>query len=97
MSTAVLDMLAERLAGRPPILPPPTRREEPPEPVRMRKWSAFIQPERGEGVIEIVEATCIDDARMKALAAGRVLFHPQRFTFIVRRANPRADSVFGSL
>jgi hypothetical protein len=101
MSDAVMEMLAERLAGRPPILPPPTRREEAPEPVRMRTWSAFILPERGEGVIEIVEATCIDDARTKARAAGRLIFHPKRLTFtvIVRRAltSPRFESAFGEL
>lgn len=101
MSAAVLEMLEERLAGRPPHLPPPTRREDPPEPVQMRTWSAFILPERGEGVIEIVEATSIDDARTKARAKGRLLFHPKRLTFtvVVRRAltSPRYESAFGEL
>jgi hypothetical protein len=94
---AVLDMLAERMAGRPPHLPPPTRREEAPEPVRMRLWSAFIQPERGEAVIETVKASSAEDARTKALAVGRLLFWPQSFTFNVHRATPRADSAFGAL
>ena len=101
MSAAVLEMLEERLAGRPPHLPPPTRREEAPEKPSMRKWSAYILPERGEGVIEIVEATCIEDARTKACAAGCLIFHPKRLTFtvVVRRAinSPRYESAFGEL
>ena len=99
MSTAVLEMLEERMAGRPPHLPPPTRREEAPEPVQMRTWSAFILPERGEGVIEIVEATCLEDARTKALAVGKMLFRSLPFNFSVRRAptSPRFESAFGEL
>lgn len=97
MSDAVMEMLAERLAGRPPILPPPTRREEAPEPVRMRTWSACIEPPCGVAVLETVSASSVTDARTKARAIGRLLFWPQDFHFTVRRANPRADSAFGSL
>jgi hypothetical protein len=99
MSAAVLEMLEERLAGRPPILPPPTRREEAPEPVRMRTWSAFIQPKHGEPVLETVEATCLEDARTKALAVGKMLFRSLPFNFSVRRAptSPRFESAFGEL
>lgn len=93
----VLGALAERMAGRPPHLPPPTRREEPPEPVRMRTWTTCIEPPCGVAVIETVEASSVTDARTKARAIGRLLFWPQDFHYTVRRANPRADSVFGSL
>jgi hypothetical protein len=99
MSDAVMEMLAERLAGRPPILPPPTRREEAPEPVRMRTWSAFIQPKHGEPVLETLNATCIEDARTKAQALGKLLYRSLPFNFSVRRAptSPRFESAFGEL
>lgn len=99
MSAAVLEMLEERLAGRPPHLPPPTRREEAPEPVRMRTWSAYIAPKQGEPVLKEVEATCIEDARTKAHALGRMLFRSRPFNFSVRRAptSPRFESAFGEL
>jgi len=99
VSTAVLEMLEERMAGRPPHLPPPTRREEAPEPVRMRTWSAYIAPKFGEPVLETVEATCLEDARTKALAVGKMLFRSLPFNFSVRRAptSPRFESAFGEL
>jgi hypothetical protein len=97
MSAAVLEMLEERLAGRPPHLPPPTRREEAPEPVRMRQFAACIEPPCGVAVLETVSASSVVDARTKVRAIGRLLFWPQDFKYTVRRATPRADSAFGEL